>query len=523
MFATLAFSSSGCRTGDLASATGQYDGYLTEKTGNRTEQVRVAGEVVSTSSTSLSMKVRALDGSRDWTLGISANARGSVWLAHPLTGDSVPHRPTDDSCYVSDGDRVCFDGKAVVVDLKPGVPGKPELSFVMDRTDPSRIPALEPPADYKVSQLLDRAMSQNFSSQVEFEHVVQAKLASRNAHMNLLPHFSTGTVLGIVSLNMTSLVRSIGDLAPFLLPTRWFRARESGFKSDAEHYAFILMKADSANIAEGLSYAISRDNLSIARMAAHRDSIAQVREYIHGRERLGLLPPGSTDDIDSTLVAVDKALLLLRQTLAQEYTDLAQATGFFNPAAIRSVVIDTPSSIDQPVTVDPDQVSRLALERSYEVRQMDSLIAAAQANRGSRYFNWLDPAGSDDGAIGFGFGSYLAIGASQVREMTVRRQQLQSMLLQKVANTTTELQGSIEARSLALRSIEIGDARVKRLLDSLRLGLNISLTDLTLALQNQMRADLDLVDAEFGYLVAYSKIKRVLYEDAYSKAAQQAP
>ncbi|MGK5083083.1 hypothetical protein WDW37_07230 [Bdellovibrionota bacterium FG-1] len=532
---TLILTFSACRVSDLASATGQYSGFVTEKANGKTEQDRVVGTLAvptASSQSTLLLSINSLDGKRRWSYTIEVTSRGQVSLLNHQTQAPTPLRSTNDSCFVNLAaktgadahTRVCFDGREVNLDLRAPEGAVTDISFLLDRADPTVLPHLETPAPYKVSELMLKAMNRNFASQVEFEHVVQARMAALNSHLNLLPHFTLNTILGLVSFSWSSIIRSVGDLAPFLLPTRWFRAKEAGFKSAAESAAWILMKADTANIAEGLAYTIARDTKSLACMGENRDWIQAIRQIIWERERLGLIKEHSTEKIDALLLGVDKAVLLLGQTVKEEFTDLAQVAGFFNPQAIQSIVVDTDLSIEHPITIDPKLISEVALLKSFELKQMDSLIGYAKTSRTERFFNWLDPTGEDAGAIGLGFGAYIAIGQSQIREMGLRRQQLQSILLQKVDNISTELTDSIQLRSLAFKTRDLQQSIVDHMLQDMSTGQLISFTDLTNALQEELRADLDTVNAEFAYLVSVSKLKRVQYEDLYAQAATpQAP
>jgi hypothetical protein len=380
------------------------------------------------------------------------------------------------------------------------------------------MPVMETPADYKLSELVARAVSRSFSSQIEFENVVQARLNSESAHLNLVPHFSLGDLMGVSSIvaSWTSLVRMVGDLAPFLIPSNWFKARTAGFQSDAEAYGYKLMQADSGNIAAGLGYAVVRDQLSLAKMQEERAKVAGIRDDVYYREHLGFLPDGSTDTVDAVLVACDKTILGLQGVIEQELAGLATAAGFFNPAAIKSVTIDNDLSIDHPDTFDTNQASQLALTRAAELKQMDFLIAAARNDHTERYFDWLDPSGGGGAAIGIGMGAYIALGAAEAQAAAVKRQQVQARILQTVTVTNDTLNNSISAYAIAQRSSQIQDALVNDYLNQIHLGGSVPPSELITAFGGQMQADLDLINSRFQYLVAHDNMERAMYLGAYT-------
>lgn len=515
---------SGCKASDLTNAGGHYQGYLTEKTGAQTSQTVISGDITSPGYLRLDMKIATVEQTpRNWDLGLTASRTGKVSMTDTATHISTPLKSAADSCYInadapSAADattRVCYQGSQVTVDLTAS---GSTLSVIMNRADPANMPKLETPADYTLSQLTKRAVSQSFTSEIEFQNVVQAHLNSVSAHLNLVPHFTLGDVMSLATaaVNWTGLIRMVGDLAPFLVPSNWFLASEAHFNSDAERYGYQLMQANSGNISAGIAYGIVRDTQSLEKMQEERTLIAQVRQEVYDRERLGFLPQGSTDAVDSVLNACDKTILGLTDVVSQEYTSLAQASGFFNPKAVKSVTIDNSLSVENPDSFDPTQTSQLALTRSAELKQMDFLIAAAKTTKTERYFDWITPSGGAGAAIGAGMGAYIEIAAAQLAQTVVKRQQLQSQILQNVANTIQSLNDAVAGYQLAKQNIVIQNSLVNNYLNQMRLGIAVSTTDLITAFSGQMQANLDSLNAEFQYLVLHENVERLLYVGAYT-------
>ena len=83
-------------------------------------------------------------------------------------------------------------------------------------------PPMEIPADYSKDALLQRGIRQSFTTQEEFEKVAQAKAEATLAARNLVPHLSINSIAALIPvIGIPSLLKAVGDLVPFLLPTRW--------------------------------------------------------------------------------------------------------------------------------------------------------------------------------------------------------------------------------------------------------------------------------------------------------------
>lgn len=277
------------------------------------------------------------------------------------------------------------------------------------------------------------------------------------------------------------------------------------------------MRADAANISEGLSYTIERDTKIISRFETQYRTVTRIRDEILAKERLHLLPAGSSDDVTSILNAIEKSISGLRLLVTEEYSALAQAAGFLTPTAISGVKSSSEISILSPEPLDRTAITEVAVQRSYEINQIDTLIESARVNKLERYFSIIDPAGGAQAAIGFNLYAYFQVAPSQLRELAVRRDNLKSLLEQKAFNTYSEATQAIQAYQIATTGIEIQDRRVDRVLSYLRLGIGFSLADLVNAIQSRVQSDVDQVNAEYAYYVALSKINRLLFAGPYAR------
>lgn len=381
---------------------------------------------------------------------------------------------------------------------------------------PSPLPGMEPPASYSMDQLIQRAKSSNFDSQVAFQQFVQAKLSAQNAVLNLLPHFSMMTILNVASLNFFTIAKSVGDLVPFLLPSHWFHARGARFQSDAEYDGWVLMRADSVNIVEGLAFAVARDQDIIQLLYDDEDSVRQIRDEIIQREHSGLMQVGSSDDITSVINGIDQAISLLDTNIREERAALAQASGFQNPDAIAGITGVPNDPIDGAQPPDTATLADQVLKNSVELRQMDALIEMSKWNRKASYFNWLDPSGDPSGGIGFGLGDYLAIGRSQQQEVQIKREQVRSILMEKTTVTLDDANQTLQAYGLASDGADIQVRRISRLTQDLHSGIAFALSDLVDALEKQSSNEVQRVGDRFAYYEIQSRIQRLTFTGPYA-------
>ncbi|MBI3541957.1 MAG: hypothetical protein HY075_01600 [Deltaproteobacteria bacterium] len=530
---TLVFA--GCDGKDMFdSAPGHYEGFVAVKgAGARVEQTLVQADIKKSSKTELAITIAALKGPVTWGFALKARDKDNVELAPTQQPDASARKlkRANNECFAggqtnAPTSALCFDGHELTIDLI-GISGPQNaagsLTLVLDKYDKTRLPANpEVARPYTLSEIVDRALKQSFTTRVEFEHVVQAKLNAQNQAAMLLPHLSAGTLLSVAWSGISSLLHAVSDLVPFLFPDRWIQAKEASLAAQAERDAFIIMRADAGNIAEGLAYVIERDRMIIARNQTNLASITVIRDEIARRERDNLIQAGSSDDVTSVMNSLEQGLSVMRQLVVEEYTALAQASGFVNPRAISELTSAAGEvSVEVPVELDTASITEVTLQRSYELHQLDTLIDAARWNKYERWFTWMDPAGG--AAIGVNLYPYLQVAPSQLRELGTKRENMQALLLQKTENLFGEINQALQAYALAKEGVGIQSRRINRILTNMRLGINFTLADLVGALQSQVAADIAQVNAEYAYYVGISKINRLLFAGPYARLAPDQP
>lgn len=430
-----------------------------------------------------------------------------------------PEEPASKDCLHTQpeapmGVRMCFDGS----ELSFLVERPTQRTWVLLQKRGAALPTLEEPKAYTLAEVVDRAKNQSFESQDQFLTAVQSRLSARYAHLQLLPHVTANDILSLITFQWTALLRMVGDLAPFLLPQNWYAAAAAQHQSEADFYAWLAMKAGAANIAQGLGLSILRDESALQLLANYVESVDAFRQTLLERERLGLLPRGASHPITGTWLAAGQARELLQQAVTEEYRALAQAAGFISPSAIIRLTgglpVESPTAKTPEEAPEDDTWAKLALLRSPELRQMAELMKVATYQRVKRYFFWMDPSGDGVG-IGAGFTTYFELGRIPERKMLLQRDKVASIVLQKTTNALTERATALRTSASARQARDVQNERVAQLQQSMRLGILVPVTDLQLAFQDALKAEMDVINAEFAYRMASANLDRMAFKGPY--------
>lgn len=539
----LALAAAGCRDDDLFSAApGIYKGFVAVKEGRKGKHALVAAQIKKTAKDTLELTVKTARGDGGWSWTLKARKKNRV----SLSGAEL--KKSSDFCFFGKSGeapaRLCFDRNELSIELgaKAGLPpvsGSAITSFTMivDRVDDNntRMPTYEKPAAYTLDKLMALASAQGFETRAEFERVMAAKQNAKLAADMLYPHISFNSIFGAASAGVSSLSplaglialhRAVGDLIPFAFKARRIKRDIARDEALVERDSLTIMRADAVNVVQGLGYAINRDRQILAKFESNIASITRIRDAIIEKERSHLLIGGSSDDITAIINSLEQGRSVLARLLEEEYSAVGQAAGFFNPKAVtvveqteREIGLRDLEEIDAEATLD------VALQRSYEIRQLDTMLDAARLERRSRgwFTGFFDPAADPAAALGYNHYAYVEVSRAKIRELVARREGLESLIARKVDMTLGQIGQSLESYRLATEAVAIQARRVNRILTSLDLGVSFFLPELVSALQDQVRSEIEVINARAAYAVARAQLDRLLFIGPYGALEEPVP
>ena len=440
--------------------------------------------------------------------------------------------PTNTACYSGTSGyeiKICLAGEEVSVEISDDT--KVIYSLAMTKFTSTKVPKWEEPSSVSLTDVVQRATDFNYSTKIEFQHVMQARLQSKNAYMNLLPHLSNnsigvlygaytgGTLNPFYKSNWTQYAFGpIGDLTPFLLPSRWIQAENISLASKAEKQALAIMRLDTAVQAETMVYNIVRDKSIMGTLKKIIETATKLRDQLRIREKFGQLPKGVSDDMDAIVLSSKQDLEALDLFVQEEKHALAQALGYFNPNAISDVAVPMadPLEIIKAVAYDKDDAYQTALDRSFEVKQLNYLISAAENGVIERFFDFIDPAGDPASGLGLGLPSYVSIGKSQVRELKIRREQAMTNISQKVGDAISEYESGKKLVRISYDSVLVNQRRLTRMVDQTHFGTIYDMFGLFQVFKDYTSSSVNLANAITGFKLSKVKLNRALLGEHYA-------
>jgi hypothetical protein len=414
--------------------------------------------------------------------------------------------------------HICASSDGIISDIRQRDGEGDELWGIHLQYAPVQTPPqYETPKSFSLSEAMELSSKMSFDSRIEYEHVLQAKHGAKAAHLNLLPHLNISDVFNNLTPSFGSLAASVGDLAPFLLPTRWLQAKNAAINAQVESDINHLVRLTIQAQVEGLAYALKRDQEIVKHYQYLVGRTQDAHDQVWALEQKSTLPVGAANHLQAVIESMRLDMAALSDVLASDRAALSQSLGLLNPEAVADMTFDSEAlPIEQAKPLNEEEEAKLAIERSLELDELDHLIQIAKNQKTGISFNWLDPAGDYTQNLGFNLGEDIQIASSQIHELEVRKEQLQSGISQNLFsyvhsfNTPAQTWGDI-ASNVALQ-----ETRLNQIMTTITPNSGLSTLDIEGILQDYLAAFVRQEQTLAEFRVARAQIDRALFQGAYA-------
>lgn len=380
-----------------------------------------------------------------------------------------------------------------------------------------------------------RVTKENYFVLENAEKVYQAKASVQLARRNLLPKLNIWNVVESAGNGPLGLIGIVADVVPFLVPNNWFRVGEEKLFAEATANGYRALWANELLTARGLLLQSGLDERLLEQVRENAKDLETLYATVSGRETLGSIPAGSVKQFEIRQLAVREEIRGLEKVTRGNRSQLAYLLGLpGNDEAVPSRIRYLDSRDAQPIAYEAHE-ERL-LSSSFELKQYDALLLAADKVKKGRFFNFLgtssmsrSAAGSafdglpqQDG-LGFGLGPSVRIVKSEKRILEVQREGVRETLKRNLKILVESFNLDLLSREDAVARMEKANMIWKLLTDRARLGAIVPVFDLVEASRNRVEAVSSYHAIETRILLGIDRLNRLMYWDAYRIAEGPLP
>lgn len=368
------------------------------------------------------------------------------------------------------------------------------------------------PAVVKVNPdtLKSLLLEQNISLQVQLNKVYQAKEQVNISRASLLPSINLGSV---ISSGPSFALTTVSMLLPFLMPSNWFDLKESQYLLNAQATSYYIAQLNTYSSAYSVYLTVVGDM-----------ELREVlyKQYLNYKEIEDLIQMA----VDAGMMQQSDLLQAQAQTQlasiqVSQVDDLLQK----EKAAIRNMLalplsqeiqFDKVHMTATPTELLPAQVILdRATAKSPEIKQMNSMISAANTAKWSKAFSFLTGASlgasrsgsgsafgsvQSTGTVNLGFGYFPALKLSDynIDELKLQKKQItfdQAELIESTLGSLYEAQKQVQLAQKAQATLQdVYEGEVEKFRAGLTDLLHVlsAANSLTTALTNQVKAQANL-------------------------------
>lgn len=371
-----------------------------------------------------------------------------------------------------------------------------------------------------------KVKEQNLTVLQNAEKVYQAKVSIDEARLNMLPRLNLWNV-GKVIIEPAAILDVIQEIAPFLVPSNWFRMKETELLYTAEKQGYLALRANEVFSARTLYLKVLLDQELYKSLLKHETDLAVISGIAEDRFDLGLESIELVREIQIQHLNIQEDLVQMKVLVDYEKSVLAEALGISVKTSLELTPIkNSEGKINSPL--DPNEWEVLVLNKSPELSQFKYFIKVIPEIKKEIRFSFLGVPSISRGTaggvfddmpvsegLGFASGKQIDIVKSKEEVLKLQLKGIEETLKRQLLNVSQEHNASLRIRSLQKERLELSELNFKAMSEKFEIGNQISLGDFSQTVLSLLQAQASHTEAVFGFIMNYDKLQRMALVGPY--------
>lgn len=367
----------------------------------------------------------------------------------------------------------------------------------------------------------------NFTVLEDSLKVYQAKKSISVARANLLPKLNLWRLIGI-AFDPKSAIGVVEDIAPFLVPSNWFRVEESKILYESVKEGFKALWSNELHTAKNLFVQVYYDGLTVESLNYNVTKLLELEQIIRSKELMGAVAVGSTSIIRLKRIALESDLQDLKNLYKQELKSLTFAAGLNAETNVTLSPLNRPGNNLQ--YIDYNDFWPIVQKESPELRQFDKLISIVPLIRKEVFFSFLGASSTSLGVgggvfdnlpiqdgLGFGASGSVRIISKQEEILKLQRQGIEETLKRNLFFVVDIENSFVTNYNLLIERKNISQNLWRSQIARMIMGEEIDFALLLESLDQELSANLILFQNESRYLINLDRLDRLTQKGDYLK------
>lgn len=379
-----------------------------------------------------------------------------------------------------------------------------------------------------LEEVTKKVSNENFQVLAKAKRVYQAKESIQEARARMIPGLNFWKIVRVLT-DPTSVVDTITDIAPFLVPANWFRIEQRELLYGADHMGYRVLWANELMTARALYYKVLQDQELLTVIQKSRADFEEINEIVKARVATGDEKPEAGREIEFQIIGLKEDEVQMKLLIQSSLASISQSLGYPAKTVISLKPVSIPG-ISSLKKIKPEAYYDKSVEVSPEVAQITQILKVLPSIEKEYNYSFFGGSSISRGVSGGIFdhlpsadslslanapakrivgaeASILRTERTAISE-TIKRQ---VKLAAESYNSSVEFYPKYQSR-LELASTNIEDTKLRVLL-----GEKLDLLTFLQFIQSRNTALSSLVSARYRIMTAKDKVDRLLFANVYSK------
>lgn len=380
--------------------------------------------------------------------------------------------------------------------------------------------------ELKLEDLVKQVSEKNYLVYENALKVYQSKTDIERVRGELLPKLNIWNIAKAL-IDPLSLVDSISDIAPFLVPANWFRLEEVKLLYLSEKEGYRALWGNELHSAKSLFLHASFDIQLLDHIKESIRELNDIHLIVKTREILGGAPPGTARDIEIRILGLKEDEKNLGQLVNEELNALTYALGL--PSDVVELTELALPDIKSLKPLDYNKYEFRLLANSPERRQFEHFFSVLKQIKKEIQYSFMGGSNISrgvsggifdslptSGALSFGNGPAMKIIDAQKEIMLVQRAGIEETLKRQLKNLIYLFNSDISFFDNFSRRLELTKESKTHLLRRIKLGEDVSMIELAEASKNQIQAETSIFAVQFRVMASLDRLDRLVFQNDYS-------
>lgn len=379
----------------------------------------------------------------------------------------------------------------------------------------------------RIEDVVKRVSSSNYRVYETALKVYQAKANIDKARADLLPRLNIWSIAKTI-IDPLSIVDQMGDIAPYLVPSNWFRNQEIKLLYLAESEGYRALWANEVHSAKSLYIHLLFDESLLGHIRDSRDELEVIYRIVKTREAFGGATPGTARDIQIKILGLNEDEQNILVLIQQERDQLTYLLGYSAKTVLDLVPVPM-SDIKYLHQRDSNDFEFRVLSQSPERRQFDHFLSVVDQMKNEVKYSFLGASTISRGVaggvfdslpiptgLGFGNGSAMNIVDAQKEIMKTQKTGVEETLRRQLRANIYQYNSDVTNLPSFRERSKLAEESKAALIRRIQLGENINIVDLAEVSRSQIQAETAFFAIQYRILTGQDRLNRLLFAGDYS-------